>query len=119
MKSNLSLSERVHKWFFVEEAKPRLVIDLCSSAVGAAVAISLDIYRKVDENSVLNEFNRIFVIILMFIVGISVTIGLMFFLSGIYIFRKRHIAQNSAEVDSTETMQKKTIPNSEKTNLTE
>jgi len=119
MKRNLSLSERVHKWFFVEEAKPRLIIGLCSSAAGAAVAITFGIDKGVYENGVLNPFSRICVIIVMFVVGISVGVVLCFLVGGIYNYRKLHVARISTEVGGTETVQKGTISNSEQTNLPE
>lgn len=89
MQIKQAISEWANRWFFIKERKPRVAIGLSSVAVGLAVGIGLDIYRRTHGEFFLNHYGRIFDVSVRFVAAIVTTVVVLLFVSGIFKICKR------------------------------
>ena len=86
---NNTVSAWLNKYFFVKEAKPRLVIALLSVAIGVAVDLAMMLY----SDFFLNQYDLPTDSASRFVACISATVISCFLICGIYNLLARHIGK--------------------------
>lgn len=87
------MSAWLNKYFFVKEAKPRIVIGWFSLAIGVAVELVMLFYKKVDSDSFLNQYDLPTDPVSRFVAFMSATLILFVLICGIYNLFARHIGK--------------------------
>ena len=90
---NNTVSTWINKWFFVKEAKSRLVITLLSVAIGVAVDLAMLLCARMDNDFFLNQYNLSTDRAIRFVACISATVISCFLICGIYNLFARHIVK--------------------------